>query len=53
MTRSDVATWSIYPYTKHAYHEQAGILEQYEGLLRRYAQQLGVPFTPAVAGSRA
>ena len=36
---------------KRAYHEQAGVLEKYEELLRRYAAQLGVPFTPISPGS--
>ena len=36
---------------KRAYHEQAGVLERYEELLRRYAAQLGVPFTPISPGS--
>ena len=36
---------------KRAYHEQAGVLEKYEELLRRYAAQLGVPVTPISPGS--
>ena len=31
---------------KRAYHEQTAVLEEYEGLLRRYAAQLNVPFAP-------
>ena len=32
---------------KKAYHEQAEVLGTYEDLLKRYASQLGVEFTPA------